>query len=154
MYHFMTDRVVRTVAYSAIALLLLFTWGFGAVSKLSTGGTVPEWFTQTFEKTFLKSFPGMWASFHSIAALEAIAALLALGSLVTGEAFRDRKPALLIGCLLLSLLLFVQLSFGKQLLQDFTGSHELYMYFAGSLVMLLAVRYMESSVPVQKSSAN
>jgi hypothetical protein len=145
MSRFVSDALVRAVVLSAMTLLLIFTWGFGAVGKLSAAGKVPEWFTQTFEKTFLNTFPGMWASFYSIAALEAIATLLALGSLVTGEAFRDRKPVLLITCVLLSLVLFAQLNFGKQLLQDFSGAQELFMYFAGTLVMLLVVRHLDTS---------
>ncbi|HLP84700.1 MAG TPA: hypothetical protein VK157_10155 [Phycisphaerales bacterium] len=153
MSQLISDRVVRAVMYVAISLLLLFTWGFGAVAKLSAAGQVPEWFTQTFEKTFLNTFPGLWASFYSIAVLEAVVALLAIGSLITGEAFRPRKPVLLVVSILISMLLFVQLNFGKQLLQDFTGAHELFMYFAGALIMLLAVRHFESSNRAATTSA-
>lgn len=153
MSRLMSDAGARAIALSAMTLLLLFTWGFGAVGKLSAAGKVPDWFTQTFEKTFLNTFPGMWASFYSIAVLEAVATLLALGSLVTGEAFRPRRPVMLLGCLLLSLLLFAQLNFGKQLLQDFSGAQELFMYFAGTLVMLLVVRQLDSSSSAASPSA-
>ncbi len=64
---------------------------------------------------------------------------------MTGEPFRRRSPSLLYAALLLSLLTFVQLNFGKQLLADFDGVHDLFMYFAGTLVMLAVVRSFDTS---------
>lgn len=137
-----SDRLVRATVFGLTALLIVFTWGIAGAGKLASGG-VPDWFTEQFGKTFLASFPGLAASFYSIAILETIAALAAVGSLVSGEPFRGRSPSLLYAALLLSLLTFVQLNFGKQLLGDFDGVHDLFMYFAGTLVMLAAVRSLD-----------
>lgn len=134
----LNDRLVQSAVRLLIALLLAMTWGFAGLSKLLAGG-VPGWFREQFQGTFLATVPGLPASFYSIALLEALAALLALGSLLRGEAVRPTRPTLLIASVLMSLLLFVQLSLGKQLVGDFAGLHDLYMYFAGTLVMLLAV---------------
>jgi hypothetical protein len=140
-----TDRFIRITTYLLIPLLLLMTWGIGGTSKLFAGG-VPEWFSQQFGKTFLASFPGLTASFYSIAILETLAALIALTSLVRGEFLRASRPTFLYAAIAASLLLFVQLSVGKQITFDFAGSHDLFMYFAGSLVMLLVVRTLDSSI--------
>jgi hypothetical protein len=137
------DRLTRTSVFALTAVLIALTWGIAGVGKLASGG-VPDWFTEQFGKTFLASFPGLSASFYSIAILETIAALAAVGSLVTGEPFRRRSPSLLYAALLLSLLTFVQLNFGKQLLADFDGVHDLFMYFAGTLVMLAVVRSFDT----------
>lgn len=138
------DRVLRLATYLLITLLVLMTWGMGGVSKLFAGG-VPEWFSAQFSKTILATFPGLKASFYSIALLEMVAALIAFGSLLRGEFLKPARPTLLYAALAMSLLLFVQLSVGKQLVADFAGSHDLFMYFAGTLVMLLAVRSLDAS---------
>jgi hypothetical protein len=139
-----TERLTRAAVYALSALLLAITWGVAAAGKLLSGG-VPDWFTEQFGKTFLSSFPGLTASFYSIALLEALAGFAALASLLGGEFLRARAPAFLYAALLLSLLLFVQLNFGKQLLADFDGTHDLFMYFAGALVIFAAVRSLDPS---------
>ena len=137
------DRLTRATVLSLSALLLTLTWGVAGAGKLLAGG-VPDWFAEQFVKTFLASFPGLTASFYSIAVLEGLAAVAAVVSLLRGEFLRNRPPTLLYAALFLSLLLFVQLNFGKQLLADFDGTHDLFMYFAGTVVLLLAVRSLEA----------
>lgn len=137
-------RLSRAAVFALTATLLALLWGFPGVGKLFGGG-VPEWFTGQFGKTILAKFPGMTLSFYSIAALECVATLVALASLLRGEFLRDRSPLLLYLAIVLSMLLFVQLSVGKQLVTDFAGIHDLFMYFAGSLVLLLAVRSFDTA---------
>lgn len=138
------DRFLKTVVYCLTPTLLVFCWGLPGVAKITSGG-VPPWFSEQFEKTFLASFPGLTASFYSIAVLEVLAALAALASLLRGEFIRTVHPNFLLAAVSLSLLLFVQLFFGKQLLSDFDGTRDLFMYFAGTLVMLHAVRSFQDS---------
>lgn len=139
------QRVVRIATLALIAMIITLTWSIAGVGKLVSGG-VPGWFTDQFSKTFLASFPGLSASYYSIAILETLAALAALSSLLSGEPFRQRSPLLLYVSLVLSLLIFVQLNFGKQLLGDFDGVHDLFMYFAGTLVMVAVVRSFDADV--------
>jgi hypothetical protein len=143
MTRLVNDRTLRSVVYLLIAALLAMTWGFSGVAKLLAGG-VPEWFSKSFGSTVLASFPGLPVSFMSIAILETLAAVIALASILRGEFFRSVRPGLLYTSVVLSLALFVQLSFGKQLVMDFAGSHDLFMYFAGSLIILMVVRALDS----------
>ena len=136
------DRIVKACVYALIAILLAISWGFPGVGKLAGGG-VPDWFVEQFGKTFLASVPGLTASFYSIAVLEAIASVAAIGSLLRGEFLRPVRPHFLFAAIVLSLLLFVQLSLGKQLVADFAGTHDLFMYFAAGLAMLFAVRTLD-----------
>ncbi len=138
------NRLLRAAVFALSAALLAMLWGFPGVGKLFAGG-VPEWFTGQFGTTILAKFPGMTLSFYSIAVLECLAALVALASLLRGEFLRDRSPFMLYLAILLTMLLFVQLSVGKQLVTDFAGIHDLFMYFAGSVVLLLAVRSLDTS---------
>jgi hypothetical protein len=138
------NRAIRAVTLLLITLLLMMTWGIGGISKLFAGA-VPEWFSKQFGGTFLASFPGLTASFYSIALLETAAAVAALVSLLRAEFVRGGRPTFLYVTVLLSLLLFVQLSLGKQIIGDFAGSHDLFMYFVGSLVALHTVRSFDLS---------
>lgn len=136
------DRLVRPAVFGLTALLLAMLWGFAGAGKLFSGG-VPGWFTEQFGKTMLATFPGLSPSYYALAILESLGALLALASLLRGEPFRAASPVILYLALITSLLLFVQLAFGKQLLMDFDGVHDLFMYFAGTIIILGVVRTLD-----------
>lgn len=132
--------IARSAAFLLISLLLAITWGFSSAGKILAGG-VPEWFTSTFANTFLAKFPGLWISFYSITLLELLAALAAVGSLFSFEFLLRRPPFLLVASIILSLGIFAQLSVGKYLLSDFNGTHQLYTYFAGTLIFLAYITH-------------
>jgi hypothetical protein len=138
------DALVRAAVIALVAGLLIFTWGLTGFGKLFGGG-VPEWFTSGFGGTFLASFPGLTISFYSIALLESLAAIIALATFLRLEFLPHRRPIALQTALLLSLLIFVQLGFGKRLVADHDGAHDLFMYAAAALVMLLAVRRLDET---------
>lgn len=138
-----SDRIVRPAVLALTPALLAMLWGFSGVAKLRAGG-VPGWFSEQFGATILAKVPGLTISFYSIAIFETLAALIAALSLLRAEFLRSGRPVMLYVALLTSLALFVQLSVGKQLLSDFAGIHDLFMYFAGTLVMLLAVRALDA----------
>lgn len=96
-----------------------------------------------FGETFLAQFPGMWVSFFSIAAGEALAALLALVAVVRLEFLPGRDRSFTLATIVLSLLLFVQLGFGLRLVGDNAGAANLFFYFGATLVALHFVRSEE-----------
>ncbi len=136
------DRLVRPAVFGLTALLLAMLWGFAGFGKLLSGG-VPAWFTEQFSKTFLTTFPGLAPSYYALAILESLAAVLAIASILRAEPFRTGSPIILYIALITSLLLFVQLAFGKLLLSDFDGVHDLFMYFAGTIIILGVVRTLD-----------
>jgi hypothetical protein len=132
-------------ALAATALMqvtLIYTWGLTGFGKLFGGG-VPEWFSTSFGKTFLAKFPGLTVSFYSIALLEALTAVVAAAALLTGEALPRKAKPLTRLAIVLSMALFAQLGFGKRLIADHDGAHDLFVYMGVSLVMLLAVEYFD-----------
>lgn len=133
------DFSVRTAVFLLVAILLTFTWVLTGVGKFMSEG-VPPWFQEQFGKSLLAAFPGLTASYYSIAVLEVIAALVSIGSLLSFEWLSRRPPILLQISLVLSMLTFLVLGFGKRLVADHAGAHDLFMYFAATLVMLMAVR--------------
>lgn len=134
-YH-MTS-IVRSSVFVLIGILLAFTWGLPGFAKLFGSG-VPNWFNEQFGKTFLATFPGMTVSFYSIAVLECIAAVLAAASLLRGEFLPGRSATILKITLLLSMAIFVQLGFGRRLIESHDDAHSLFMYATATLVLLMA----------------
>ena len=136
------DRLPLPLARVSAALLLGVTWIIPAWNKLSAGG-VPGGFAERFSGTFLASFPGIPASYYSIAILEAIAGLLAVGSLLTGEFLPGKKAPLIKAAVLLSILVFIQLGFGLRLTGDNDGAANLFTYTIGAFVLLLSLNWFE-----------
>lgn len=127
-------RWIRPAALLAINLLFLMVWGFTGLGKFQTG--YPDWFAGKFGSTFLATFPGLKASFWLLAFAELVAFVFAAVALLRLE-FRERRPATFLSAMLVwSLFVFVQLGLGQWLTSEFTGTHQLFMYFAGTLVAL------------------
>lgn len=123
-------------------ILLGYTWALTSFDKL-TGPGVPPGFQEKFGETFLGQFPGIPASYYSIAILEAAAAALALAGLITGEFFRAGKSAFLRLSLVLSFFIFLQLGFGQRLTSDHGGAFNLYVYAALTALMLIGLVWLE-----------
>jgi hypothetical protein len=109
-------------------------WGFTGIGKLIQGK--PSWFAEKFGETVLAKFPGLTLSFWLLAGAEVLAFLLALAALIRADFLESRRPWLLQSMLVWSLFVFVQLSFGQWLTNEFTGTAQLFAYFAGALLCL------------------
>lgn len=120
----------------SVLLAYLSMWGLAGPQKLFAGGP-PEWFVGQFGETFLASFPGLGASFFSLALGETVAAALALVALVRGEFLSGKTKTFTLLTLVVSLLLFVQLGFGLRLVSDFDGAAKIFFYFGATLVALM-----------------
>ena len=118
----------RSASYLAINLVYLMIWGFAGIGKVVSG--VPQYFHDKFAKTWLASFPGIAASFWLITASELAAFGLALAALMRREFWVNRTPSFLVGTLVWSLFVFLQLGFGLWLTGDFSGGYNLFVYFA------------------------
>lgn len=142
------QRWPRAAALLAVNLLFLVVWGCAGWSKLQSGK--PDWFDKTFGGTFLARFPGLDATFWLLAIGEAVGFLLALAALARGEFLRSGRPAPLLSWMLAwSLFLFVQLSLGQWLTNEFNSAAQLFAYFAGTLVAFQFV-----AAPPSRSSAS
>jgi hypothetical protein len=125
-----------------VNLLFIILWGCAGWSKVSSGK--PAWFNDKFGGTFLAKFPGLDATFWLLTVGEVLGFLLALAALARGEFLRaQRPPPLLLWTLAWSLFLFVQLSLGQWLTNDFNSAAQLFAYFAGTLVSF----HFASAVP-------
>ena len=137
-----SSNLIRAGTLLAINLLVLGTWVLAGPAKF--GGGVPQWFVDSFGKSFLATFPGMAAAYYSIAIMETLAAVMAVIALVKGEFLSRQETLWLQGTLVLSLLIFVQLGFGQRLIGDFDKAAMLFHYFTGTAACLLLVRNLRS----------
>lgn len=122
----------------AINLLFLMVWGFTGIGKIVSG--YPAWFPDIFGKTILATLPGLQVAYWMLAASETAAFVLAFAAIVRLEFLGRKEPAFLQSSLVLGLFNFVMLSFGKWLTDEFTGTFQLFTYFAGTLLALRTVR--------------
>ncbi|MFN0068481.1 MAG: hypothetical protein ACKVYV_12695 [Limisphaerales bacterium] len=132
------DLWMRRGALLAINLLFLMVWGVTGLAKLRTGR--PAWMTEKFAGTWLATFPGVTVSFWLLTVSELAAFTLAAVALLRGEFLARREPRWLLAMLVWSLFVFVQLGLGQWLTGEFTGAHQLFMYFCGTLVALAWVQ--------------
>lgn len=138
--------LLRRGALLAINLLFLVVWGVTGLGKLIGGGP-PAWMAEKFGGTLLVTFPGLAATWWLLVLSEVAAFGLALAALARGEFLARRAPRWLAGMLVWSLFVFVQLGLGQWLTAEFTGAHQLFMYFCGTLVALLWVQWEGSPGP-------
>lgn len=136
------NRLTPIALRLSITLLLGVTWIIPAYNKISGGG-VPPWFGERFGGTILAQFPGLAASYWSIVVLEAIAALLVVASLATGEFLGKKGAPLLKAAALLSILLFIQLGFGQRLSGDNDGAASLFVYTVGGFVLVFLLDWLD-----------
>lgn len=127
-------RLLRQGALLAINLLFLMVWGFAGLDKAIHGK--PDWFADKFGKTILATFPGLTASFWLLTLTELAAFVLALAALLRREFLADREPKFLGATIVWGLFVFVQLGFGQWLTSEYNATHQLFMYFCGTLVAL------------------
>lgn len=116
----------------AINILFLIIWGFAGIGKLMSG--MPGYFPEKFGGTFMAKFPGLAATFWTLAFAEVSAFALALIALVRMEFLRD--PLWLARMLTWSLFVFLMLAFGQWLTNEFAGAFQQFCYFSGTLFAL------------------
>ncbi len=120
----------------AIQLLIMVTFGLASLAKWQEGG-VPQSFTNQFGDTWMGSLPGgLFLPFYSIVVSETIAFLLAAVSFFRAEWLKSREITFLRHGLVLSLFIFVILSYGLRLTGQFGGAANTFFYFGTILLAL------------------
>ena len=107
--------------------------GTAAYHKL-LGDFPPEWFVRKFENTFFGAIPsGLTIAFGSIVLLEVAIPVIFLIALIKKQFAlnSDEKLNFLRVGFLLTLLLFVMLTFGSFLVQDYDNGFKDFLYFVG-----------------------
>ena len=137
------DLVAYYARYIAIYLMFGLTMGLSSIEKLTE--SVPQWFTDQFQDTFVADFPGLDLAWRVAGVLEIAVAIVLLVSLVMLEFLPKRnKPLLKLG-LGVSAVTFMMLAVGQRITSQFDGAASLFFYFGATMATLLLVIFDEST---------
>lgn len=126
-----------------ILLLLILVLLVPALHKLS-GEFPPEWFEAKFQNTFIGKVPsGLILSYGFIVALEIIGPLLLTISLIQRFLKKDSEKLRALG-FTVYYILFIILTFGSFLVQDYDNGFQDFMYFIG-IALLEGIFFLETT---------
>jgi hypothetical protein len=100
-------------------------------------GEAPAGIEEQFKGTFLDTFPGIDTAWFTLGVLEFSVFVLLLASIVRLEFLPHKDKSILQVALVLALLVFACLTFGRTATSQFEGTAELYTYFASTAVILI-----------------
>jgi hypothetical protein len=122
--------------YIAIQFLYMVTFGLASLAKWSPGG-IPEGFTNRFGDTWMALLPGaLVLPYYTIAISETLIFALFFLSLFRLEWLNGSDKMYMRLGLILSLFVFVILSYGLRLTGDFGGAANTFFYFGVTLFAL------------------
>jgi hypothetical protein len=119
----------------------------GKEKLFDSDGEAPAGIEEQFENSFLSTFPGTDTAWFILGIFEFGVFVLLLASVVRLEFLPHRDKSILQVGLALPLLTFACLAFGQTATQQFSGTAELYMYFASTAVILVLVSLMPPNRP-------
>lgn len=115
-------------------LLLIFVSTIPAIHKINSA-IPPEWFLNKFEGSMLDVIPyGLEISFFIILLIELVAPIILIFSLFKLITNNDYSRALSIG-FLLYYTLFLILTFGSFLVEDYSNAFKDFIYFVGLVII-------------------
>ena len=107
----------------------------------------PAGIEEQFENSFLSTFPGTDTAWFILGVFEFSVFVLLLASLVRLEFLPHRDKSILQLGLALALLTFACMAFGQTATHQYSGTAELYTYFASTAVVLVLVSLMPPNRP-------
>lgn len=122
--------------FIAIQAILIVTFGLASMNKWMTSG-LPDDFISQFGDTWLNIFPwGLSLTYYFLALLEGTAFVLFIISAAKMEWLKNSDKIYLRLGLLLSMFIFIVLSYGLRLTEQFGGTANAFFYFGVTLFAL------------------
>jgi len=136
------DAATYWAGISATYISYGFLWYFSAKEKLfDQNGTMPAGLAKAYKGTVIDNFPGINATWLLLGLLEAVAFVVVVGSLVSGEFMPTRRKPILLAGLTVSMFTFAVMTFGQNLIGNFDGVAELFTYMGVTGVVYAVIRY-------------
>jgi hypothetical protein len=137
------DAVAYWLGMAGIYITFGFLWYYSAKEKLiDQDGHMPAELAKGFGGTFLDSVPGLDTSWVLLGILEAIAFLLFVASIVTGEFLPNRRKPILLAGLGFSIFTFAVMAFANNMIANFDTVATLFTYFTGTVLIIALVLLM------------
>ena len=136
------DAATYWAGISAAYVSYGFLWFYSAKEKLfDQSGTMPAGLAKAYHGTVIDNFPGINASWLLLGLLEAVAFLVVVASLVSGEFMPTRRKPILLAGLTVSMFTFAVMTFGQNLIGNFEGVASLFTYMGVTGVVYAVIRY-------------
>lgn len=140
--------MIELIKKQIILLLLVFILLVPAIHKLM-GAIPPDWFVTKFEHSLIGILPGgISLAYLLIILLEIVGPILILGAMLQILRKQAYKKLLSAG-FLIYYILFLVLTFGSFLVQDYDNGFKDFIYFVG--VLLIERLYFSKGVNVEKA---
>jgi hypothetical protein len=136
------DAATYWAGISATYISYGFLWYYSAKEKLfDQNGDMPAGLAKAYTGTVIDNFPGVNATWLLLGLLEAVAFVVVVASLLSGEFMpTHRKPILLAG-LAVSMFTFAVMTFGQNLIGNFEGVASLFTYMGVTGIVYAVIRY-------------
>jgi hypothetical protein len=136
------DAATYWAGIAATYLSYGFLWYYAAKEKLfDQNGDMPAGLAKAYKGTFIDNFPGINASWLLLGLLEAVAFVVIVASLVSGEFMPTRRKPILLAGLTVSMFTFAVMTFGQNLIGNFEGVASLFTYMGVTGVVYAVIRY-------------
>lgn len=136
------DGVVYALTLAGIYLSLGVLFFYSGKEKIIDGDGAPPPIEKQFSGTFLETIPGVDAAWTILGLLELAVFVLVVVSLVRLEFMPDRRKTFLLCALALAIFAFSILAMGQNVVGEHTGVAELFLYGAGTGVLIGLVLLM------------
>jgi len=136
-----TDAVTYWAGIGGIYIAYGFLWFYSAKEKLfDQDGNMPAGLAKAYSGHFIDSFPGVNTSWLLLGLLEAVAFLVIVASLVTGEFLPHRSKPILLAGLGVSMLTFALMTFAQNMVANFDSVASLFTYLGVTAVIYALIR--------------
>jgi len=140
------SRVVDIGTYwagiASVYIAYGFLWYYSFKEKLfDDSGKMPAPLAKGYHGTFIESFPGLNTTWVVLGVLEGLAFLAIVASLVAGEFLPWRRKPILLSGLAFSMFVFAVMTFGQNLVGEFSGVAELFTYMGVTVVVYGLLRF-------------
>lgn len=144
--HIWTRFVDTGTYWAGIASVYIaygFLWYYSFKEKLfDDNGNMPAALAKGYKGTLIDSFPGLNTTWALLGALEALAFLAVIASLVAGEFLPQRRKPILLSGLAFSMFVFAVMTFGQNLVNDYEGVASLFTYMGVTAVVYGLLRFV------------
>lgn len=138
-----SNAVTYWAGIAAVYVSYGFLWFYAAKEKLfDQNGTMPAGLAKSYSGTFIDSFPGTNASWLLLGLLEAVAFLVVIASLVSGEFLPHRAKPILLASLAVSMFTFAVMTFAQNMIAEHDGVASLFTYMGVTAVVFALVRFV------------
>ena len=136
------DAATYWAGIAAVYLSYGFLWYYAAKEKLfDQNGDMPAGLAKAYHGTIIDTTIGVNTSWLLLGVIEAVAFLVVVASLLTGEFMPTRRKPVLLAGLAFSMFVFAVLTFGQNIIGNYEGVASLFTYMGVTGVVYAVIRY-------------